>query len=149
MTLKDFAQLVNDQCDHMTEVLDTKGNDYRGDEDALANFKAVGFRNGLTSWQVWGVYFGKHIMAIERFIASGKLESEPIEERITDAQNYLMLLLALVKEQKGALAPPPDAFPATVSIAGPNALQETPTTLGKKVLQALGLRSGKKGDTHF
>jgi len=135
MTLQDFEQLVEDQCDHMLVVLDAKGKDYRGDEDALANFKAVGFRNGLTPWKVWGVYFGKHIMAIERFVSIGQLESEPIEERITDAQNYLMLLLGLVREKKQE-----QELAAASNAASPPASDATGKGKGDKLLAILGLR---------
>lgn len=78
----------------------TKGKDYAGDDDALANFKRAAENLGLSPTEVWGVYASKHWDAIMSFIKNGgQLESEPIEGRIDDLMVYLLLFKGLVQEQ--------------------------------------------------
>ena len=66
-----------------------------------AGFKQGAIRIGLTPLQVWAIYFYKHIAAIETYVKNGSVSSEPIEGRIADAINYLILLRALIEETKG------------------------------------------------
>jgi hypothetical protein len=78
----------------------TKGADYAGNGDELANFKqAASSYKGLTPFDVWYVYAYKHWCAIATFCSRrGQVESEPIEDRLADLINYLLLLNALAKE---------------------------------------------------
>lgn len=104
MTPQDFdlllGRLVNDEVD----ILSSKGHDYTDngegneDEDRLFNFKEVGKRLGISPLLVWGIYWTKHNNAIEKFIRTGAVASEPIEERIKDARNYLALGAALIED---------------------------------------------------
>lgn len=79
-----------------------KGKDYAGNEDVLANFKRNAERLGLTKYQVWLVYFMKHIDAISNAIKSNPnipdFASESSSERIHDARIYLGLLACLIEE---------------------------------------------------
>lgn len=82
-------------------LLNIKGADYAGpgdgsDKARLANFYRNAERLGLTPFQVLGVYANKHLDAIHSFIATGVVQSEPIESRIVDSINYLLLLYKLV-----------------------------------------------------
>lgn len=79
---------------------ETKGVDYAGETDALANFKDAAIALGMTPFQIWAVYHHKHQSAIDQFIKRGRVESEPIEDRIMDAILYLFLLLGLVEDAK-------------------------------------------------
>jgi len=100
-------------------LLLSKGADYAGTEDVLANFKRNAERLGLTKYQVWAVYFGKHIDAIFNSIKAGpfypQVNSEDLEGRVLDARNYLGLYECMRREDmeevfglkdKGG-APPP------------------------------------------
>ena len=84
------------------KVLQVKGDDYTiGTGDRLHNFKSVASFTGMTPEQVLGVYFYKHISAIFAYIKNGKQsESEPIEGRIVDAINYMLLFNKMVQERK-------------------------------------------------
>lgn len=84
------------------EVLKVKGADYTiGNADRLWNFKDVARQTGLTPYQTLGVYFHKHVSAVFAFIkANGQQESEPIEGRIADVINYMLLFYKMVQEQK-------------------------------------------------
>jgi hypothetical protein len=92
-----------------TEVLQTKGQDYSGD-DRLGNFRRLAERLGLTPLQIWAVYFTKHIDAIMTFARTGRVASEPIRGRFADARNYLDLGLAMIEEAQDAA----QSKPATV-----------------------------------
>lgn len=90
---------ILEQC---LRVLQSKGADYTvGSSDKLANFKRSADFTGLTPQQAWSVYFYKHVAAIFSYVKTGgQAESEPIEGRIVDAINYLLLFGKMVAETK-------------------------------------------------
>lgn len=92
-----FRAKLMEEEDYITK---TKGKDYtKSSEDCLANFKE-GEQLGLTPLQTAGMFAKKHIDAIYNYIkTNGKSESEPIRERIKDARNYLVFILALIEEE--------------------------------------------------
>lgn len=104
MSPKDFNLLLGKFIDDEVNILASKGQDYTDngegnvDEDRLFNFKEVGKRFGISPLLVWGIYWTKHNNAIEKFIRTGTVASEPIEERIKDARNYLALGAALIED---------------------------------------------------
>lgn len=101
MNNDNLTQLVSVARVRQDKILIQKGADYtRHEEDRLSNFKRSAAAIGLTPLQVWAVFFNKHIDAIMAYIKTGKTESEAIEGRIDDAQNYLHLLEAIITEEK-------------------------------------------------
>jgi len=94
-----IAQEIFKKC---LDVLTRKGKDYAGNEDSLSNFKRNAERLGLTKYQVWAIYFNKHVDSINNAIKSSpnnpQVESEPLEQRIIDIINYAVILLCLLKE---------------------------------------------------
>lgn len=96
-----FSEKSKQMMKECFELLTNKGQDYtNGDVDVLRNFKKTAVNVGLTPLQVWSVYFMKHIDAIQTYIQKGELKSEPIESRIQDAINYLLLFNALIEDVK-------------------------------------------------
>lgn len=93
-----FEQVFAETVAKMKVLLLSKGSDYSDNNDRLSNFKNNSCKLGLRPMQVWAIYFLKHIDAISKYCATEKLASEPIESRFLDALNYLMLGLALIKE---------------------------------------------------
>jgi len=85
------------------EILLTKNADYSNKEDGLSNFKYAAKRLGLTPYQIWAVYAGKHWDAIMAFCRDGKVESEDITLRIHDLRNYAFLLLGLLEDEANDL----------------------------------------------
>ncbi len=79
-----------------------KGSDYSDPDssgDEVKSFKDYAEATAITPLQAFGVLYAKHQSAIWRFIKNkGRLESEPIESRIIDSINYMILLAALVKD---------------------------------------------------
>lgn len=78
-------------------ISNTKGEEYSGSTDALANFKRNGEVLGLDPKIIWSVYFMKHIDSIMSYTRVGHVQSEEdISGRIKDAITYLILLQGLI-----------------------------------------------------
>lgn len=94
---------IDDMLRKCIKTLETKGNDYTqgaGDADRLKNFVDGGEQFDLPPEKVLGVYLWKHLCAVMRYIKEGQVESEPIESRIMDVINYMLLLHKMVKEKE-------------------------------------------------
>ena len=93
-------QLISTLLERAAELRLVKGNDYSGMEDVNLNFKRGAARVGLDAKTVTMIYLMKHMDAIETFVRDGKVKSEPIEGRIVDAVNYLLILASIIEEEK-------------------------------------------------
>lgn len=102
MTAKEFENLTMALTDRRNAIVASKRPDYTNDSvDVLANFKETAKRYGITPLQVFGVFFQKHITAIDAYIKNpDRKASEPIPDRIADAINYLELFNALAYEKE-------------------------------------------------
>jgi len=100
MDKKTFDELCDAQYEAEFKLMETKGAEYtQEDKDVLANFKQNGTELGVDPLLVWGIYMNKHISAIKTYLKNRSVKStESIESRFTDARNYLLLGLALIKE---------------------------------------------------
>ena len=56
--------------------------------------------NAIFSYTVLSVYLHKHISSLRNFFKDGKEHSEPIEGRVSDIINYLLLMLAMREKYK-------------------------------------------------
>lgn len=94
---QEIAEEIFAEC---IETLRRKGADYSGDEDSLKNFKRAAENLGLTSFQVWAVYYSKHVDSILNSIKRNpkrpQVESESLRGRIVDVINYSLILQALL-----------------------------------------------------
>lgn len=97
---EEFVKQTNELLSKAEKIREVKNADYsRGNiTDMNAAFKEMANEVGITPLQVWSVFAKKHFKAIDSFIKFGS-ESEPIEGRIIDAMNYLLILNSLIKEQ--------------------------------------------------
>ncbi len=102
MKNKEFYDLMVRTFDDAKAIAKLKGEDYtKGSLDALANFKEGGKDIDLDPKKVAWVFMNKHYQAITNYVkTNGRSESEPIDLRIKDLINYLVLLLALIEEEK-------------------------------------------------
>lgn len=99
-----FVNLLLGTFDRLVQLTKTKGREYAGSADQLANFRRLSARLNIHPAQVLLVYLTKHLDSIEthiRDLASGNAgatpaPSEPIEGRIDDAILYLCLLKGLL-----------------------------------------------------
>lgn len=113
-------RLINDTFERLTRLRRTKGVEYSGNEDALSNFKRGAADTGCTAEQVLWIYVAKHLDSIKTYIRDGAIFakgphvsystrselSEPIEGRIDDVINYMLLLQGLIHESKQATGQP-------------------------------------------
>lgn len=104
MIEKDFLELYSNMKDNEESIMFTKGMEYtQGDleKNRLANFYRIGEDLNLDPKKVLYVYAKKHWDSILCYIKNNKEYSEEtIEGRIHDLRNYLVLLNAIIVEQK-------------------------------------------------
>jgi hypothetical protein len=98
----DFLTLSGQNYNNRVEIMRRKGAAYSGQEDVFANFKRNAEKLGLSKYQVWLIYFVKHIDAITNSIKAQP--HQPVEQtegmfgRIQDSTNYLDLLAGMLEE---------------------------------------------------
>lgn len=108
MNQEEFTQLVDETIKSTGALLISKGAEYAGSADRLANFKRGAALTGATPLQVAFVYASKHYDSLANFVrneAAGKDRqklSEPIEGRLDDLINYCILMKAIIKENSDA-----------------------------------------------
>lgn len=105
MTHKDRAEFINRFVeDNCKRLMLSKGVEYaRDDEDANANFKRLARQlnsRGIDKYDILFVYMTKHIDSLTHWFDTRKESSEPIEGRIADIINYLLILASMLEEDK-------------------------------------------------
>lgn len=109
MNRKQFKQSISEKRENRDYIKDSKGKAYSGDVDVFANFKRNAEKAGLTKYQIWLVYFNKHIDAITNSIKDNPDnpvdETESMQGRIDDAINYLELLEGMLEEDNNVVVP--------------------------------------------
>ncbi len=107
MTFDEFAKYQDDIWDQLNKIASSKGREYAGTADRLANFKRLGARFDVPPELICMIYGTKHIDSLDTIIKdimkTGELPakpSEPIQSRIEDATLYMVLLGALLKERQ-------------------------------------------------
>ena len=103
MTVKDFFEWADKEFIEEMDLMQVKGKEYTvSDNDKLKNFKSIAERLKIKTALVALVYLLKHMDSIRNYVLSGvEASDEPISGRIRDARNYLMLLHAILLEEKG------------------------------------------------
>lgn len=103
-TIEERQRLAEEIFEECKDILRKKGKDYAGNQDSLANFKDGGMELGRTKYEVWAVYFYKHVKSILNSIKANpnnpQTESEPLRGRIHDIINYAVILAALLEEDE-------------------------------------------------
>ena len=100
MNTEKFNEIINEQMQRSVDVLVAKAKEY-ATEDRLHNFKVAAHLQSETPIQALQGMLAKHTISINDMCNSGR--TYPIEawnEKITDSINYLLLLRALVEEEK-------------------------------------------------
>ena len=105
MKQPEFDALLASTFNELSTLTKSKGQEYANSSDQLANFYRLALMLGLAPSVILLVYLQKHLDSIFQYvrsISSGAIpiESEPIQGRIDDAILYLILLKALLSEQK-------------------------------------------------
>lgn len=104
-THKQWDFLLDNTVNQLKLLSSTKGSEYAGDNDRLANFRRNGRALGLPMETVWAVYAGKHWDAIQQYVkdlfsGNKRTRSEPISGRADDLIVYLLLFKAMCEERQ-------------------------------------------------
>jgi hypothetical protein len=101
VTHEQFAKLVDDQLDYCRQLMVVKGAEYNPHTDRLANFRIGADIAGVPAAQyLWGLMI-KHFASLREVVIGGHaISADQLKEKITDIINYLLLLKALLEDQK-------------------------------------------------
>jgi len=102
MNVSKFNEVIAAQIKLSTDVLCNKAKEYADSEDRLHNFKVAAAVQGVTPIQALEGMMAKHTVSVYDMCGDSS-KNFPIElwsEKITDHINYLLLLRALVEEDK-------------------------------------------------
>lgn len=105
MNIQRRTELTDELFKECLEIARTKGKDYSGNEDCLDNFKRGARNLDMTPFQIWAVYFSKHVDSVMNSIKYHpeypQVESEPLRERAKDIIVYMTLFIALLEDERG------------------------------------------------
>lgn len=105
MNFADFEEFVAEQLDECERIRRTKGVEYAGAGDRLANFKRAAALTGQDPLAIALVYAAKHWDSVCSFVRLGPDRatttlSEPIHGRLQDLINYMLFIGALIEEER-------------------------------------------------
>jgi len=105
MKVADFFKWMKVVQEEEYQIMVGKGKEYTvSDEDKLKNFKSIAERMKTTPEKVAMVYLLKHMDSLRNYVLYGiESSDEPINGRIRDLRNYLLLLEAIINENKAKL----------------------------------------------
>ena len=98
MEAQKFYDTIEELIDECLEIMKAKGLAYSGKSDSFANFKRVADNLCMSRFQIWAVFFHKHVDALDSWVREEYSDSEPITGRIKDLINYLFLLYGMIRE---------------------------------------------------
>lgn len=101
MKTQQFNQVIEDQLARSSDMLFSKNEAYNPDEDKLKNFKTAADLQGLDVKEALRGMMAKHTVSIYDMCGSAQRFAEEVwNEKITDSINYLLLLQAVVTEER-------------------------------------------------
>jgi hypothetical protein len=101
MTQDEFRTAVQDFFISAERELVRKNADYAPGSNPFEAFDEAARMLGLSREQVWAVFYMKHVQALVRWIAEGRLTTESIESRLTDLSTYPAILAAMIQDSGG------------------------------------------------
>lgn len=106
MQRRQFEETSDELYEMVIETLLRKGVEYQKDNNVFSNFEENAKDLGLSKYQIWNIYFNKHIKSISNAIKTNpedptaKEMPEKLQGRIVDAVAYLLLLNGMISEAK-------------------------------------------------
>lgn len=105
MKHKEFEKLLKERFNIIRSVLIKKNKEYASDEDKLHNFKRAGAMLQCSQEKALIGMWTKHVISIldivDKWDNKGIFpDMKQLNEKLTDAINYLILLEACFKEKK-------------------------------------------------
>lgn len=103
MRTEQFEEVINNRIETCKSVLCSKSEEYATD-DRLHNFKVAGKLQKCTAVKALGGMMAKHTVSvydlIDDYEQGETISQEMWTEKIGDSINYLLLLTALLEEDK-------------------------------------------------
>lgn len=102
MTNEHFSQVIDEQLAYCRGLLVSKGQEYAGENvDRLAAFKKAAVLTGGTQRAALFGMLAKHLVSVADMCnTSADFPAARWEEKITDTINYMLLLRAVVEEER-------------------------------------------------
>lgn len=101
MTTQKLEKVCSAQWAQCQQLLQAKGKEYAGEtSDRLSAFRTAGALQGVSAKRALAGMFAKHVVSIFDMCAGGVYPEARWNEKITDSINYLLLLQALVTEER-------------------------------------------------
>ena len=101
MTKEELTAVFKETFDKCLDTMEKKNHDYAGDKDALKNFKLVDYLGIATSAQGILVRLcDKFSRLANVYKGDNKVKDETVEDTIDDAINYLVILKAVLRQEK-------------------------------------------------
>ena len=100
MTFPEFDTFMDELYAEIKGLRATKGTEYAHSADRFANFNRAAERKKVDRLTVAGIFLDKHLDAIDSFIQTKKIYSEPIRGRFKDAILYLFLQAGMAQEDE-------------------------------------------------
>lgn len=102
MTTEEFNKVVEDELSRVEKVLVKKQKEYNLDADRLSVFKTGAAMSGDSPEKVLYGFLLKHLISFRDMVNAtdkGEKFTEDLwHEKLTDIHNYLILLMALLKD---------------------------------------------------
>ena len=103
MNKKEYENMRTKFIEETLKLSDNKRIEYtegNQNDNVLWNFDNISKNLGIEPIEVLSVYLSKHISSLFSYFKTKKTYSEPIEERVKDIINYLLLMVAMIKRNK-------------------------------------------------
>lgn len=101
MNSEQFDEIVARQQNICDTMLQSKAGEYATDIDRLHNFKQAAHLQAIKPKQALAGFMAKHTVSLYDMLNDdGDYPSELWQEKITDHINYLLILKALIEEEK-------------------------------------------------
>ena len=101
MKPQEFEKVVYEQLQYCLDLLTKKGKEYdSGEGDRLASFKRAAVLQDVSQKEALAGMMAKHTVSIYEMCEQGEYPVEKWIEKITDSINYLLILRAMVEEEK-------------------------------------------------
>lgn len=102
MTRQELFRIAEDTLNKVMTTIELKNKDYGADDDALDNFYKSALMLDRAPFEIWAVYFFKHVDGIMNSIKKNPEdptgEAENIEHRIQDGIAYLAIAMGILKD---------------------------------------------------
>ena len=103
MNKKQYEEMRTKFIEDTFKLSDSKRIEYtegNHNDNVLWNFDSISSNLGIAPIEVLSVYLSKHISSLFSYFKTRKTYSEPIEGRVQDIINYLILMVAMIKRDK-------------------------------------------------